>query len=233
MSLPTSHALDGCKLTYFPLAGRAEATRLALKIAGVNFEDRRIGFADWKEFKPQTPWGSMPTLELADGTLLGQGRALLRLAGKAAGLYPTDDVEACKVDGLLDALDDVGGTISKVPKEERVESAKSGAIAQAFAKVDAFLAKHGQGDFAVGDSLTIADLAVFSAMGSAVGTIFDNMVPAMLEPYPHVLAVRKQVANHPKAVELYAELESKDIWKAEVMGATVEKMYQVMLAKNL
>jgi len=235
MSTPTADAqkLQGSTLTYFPLAGRGEATRLALYLAGVDFVDRRITFPEWKEFKPLTPWGGLPTLELADGTMLGQGRALLRLAGKAAGLYPQDAIAAAMVDNLLDALDDVAGTISKVPKDERAESAKSGAITNAFSYIEAFMAKHGRDGFAVGDSLTIADLAVFVAMGSAVGTIFDNMTPSMLEPYPTVIAVRKQVANHPKVVEWFGQQETKDFWKQEVMGATVEQMYQIMLAKNL
>ena len=127
--------LNGSTLTYFPLAGRAEASRLALFMAGIDFVDKRI-YAEWGDFKPTTPWGGMPTLALPDGTVLGQGRAILRLAGKRAGLYPADDIAACKVDGLLDALDDVFSVISKVPKEEREESAKSGTIAEIFGKIE-------------------------------------------------------------------------------------------------
>eukprot|EP00966_Prymnesium_polylepis_P269361 6223037-Prymnesium_polylepis.1 len=123
------------------------------------------------------------------------------------------------VDNLLDALDDVAGTISKVPKDERAESAKSGAITNAFSYIEAFMAKHGRDGFAVGDSLTIADLAVFVAMGSAVGTIFDNMTPSMLEPYPTVIAVRKQVANDPKVVEWFGQQETKDFWKQELFSS--------------
>ena len=43
--------------------------------------------------KPTTPWGSMPYLVLADGTVLGQSHALFRLIGKATGLYPDDALQ--------------------------------------------------------------------------------------------------------------------------------------------
>jgi len=50
----------------------------------------------------------MPFIKLADGTTIGQSRAVHRFAGKAAGLYPSDDVQAAHVDAVLDGADDLG-----------------------------------------------------------------------------------------------------------------------------
>ena len=40
-------------LTYFNVRGRAEATRLLFKAAGVEFEDRRITFEEWGKQKEE------------------------------------------------------------------------------------------------------------------------------------------------------------------------------------
>jgi len=134
---------------------------------------------------------------------------------------------------LLDTLDDVTGVVSKVAKEERAQSAKDGTIADIFNKLEAFVLKHGDGNFAVGAALTIADLAVFSVLGATVGTIFDNMTLSMLDPYPTLCAIRKTVATQPKVLEWYVAQESEDYWKMELMGSTVAKKYEVFLAQNL
>ena len=38
-------------LYYFNLRGRAEATRLMFKVAGVEFEDRRLNGEEWLQLK--------------------------------------------------------------------------------------------------------------------------------------------------------------------------------------
>ena len=49
------------KLTYFDApVSRGEECRLALHIAGIDFEDDRIKGPDWPALKPKTPYGSMP-----------------------------------------------------------------------------------------------------------------------------------------------------------------------------
>jgi len=40
-------------LIYFDVRGRAEATRLLFKVAGVEFEDRRMTFEEWGKQKEQ------------------------------------------------------------------------------------------------------------------------------------------------------------------------------------
>ena len=106
-------SLNGCKLTYFGLPGRGEAIRLALFLGDIDFNDDRIGFGDWKALKPNTPWGSLPVLTLADGTTqIAQTRAILRFVGKETKLYPIEDhVTAAKIDELLDAVEDMGPKI--------------------------------------------------------------------------------------------------------------------------
>ena len=52
------------KLTYFDGAwSRGEECRLAVHVAGVDFEDRRIKREEWLDLKPETPFGSLPRRE--------------------------------------------------------------------------------------------------------------------------------------------------------------------------
>jgi len=55
------------KLNYFNIRGRGEIIRLVFAAGGQKFEDHRIEFAQWPEFKPKTPFGQLPSLEIHDG----------------------------------------------------------------------------------------------------------------------------------------------------------------------
>ena len=51
-------AMSKPTLIYFDApVSRGEECRLALHLAGVEFEDRRIPSADWPALKPDTPYG--------------------------------------------------------------------------------------------------------------------------------------------------------------------------------
>ena len=66
------------KLIYFDApVSRGEECRLALHLAGIDFEDSRIKFADWPALKAQTPYGAMPVLELPGKPPLAHTNAIL------------------------------------------------------------------------------------------------------------------------------------------------------------
>jgi prostaglandin-H2 D-isomerase / glutathione transferase len=208
--------LQGCKLTYFSLAGRGEATRLALAIGGIQFEDHRVEFPQWGALKPTTPWGSLPVLKLSTGQEIAQQRSVLRLVGKEVGLYPTDDnVKAALVDSLMDACEDVGSKttaegqgLEKTLKEEaRAKAfAKGGAVCNLLDNIEKFIGMHGKGGYAVGDSLTIADIFVFTSLGAVVSGLYDGVpVDALDSGFPNINAVRKTVRSQDAVVKWYAE----------------------------
>ena len=68
------------KLYYFDLYGRAEVSRQALTLSGTAFEDIRVSGDSWKELKEsgKCEFGSVPVLELDDGTRLAQSTSILR-----------------------------------------------------------------------------------------------------------------------------------------------------------
>jgi prostaglandin-H2 D-isomerase / glutathione transferase len=210
--------LQNCVLTYFDIPGRGEATRLALTIGGIAFEDHRIPFTQWGELKPKTPWGSMPMLDLQDGSKLAQQRAILRLVGKETGLYPTTTTEdscwtCAKIDELMDAADDLPVTISGIgkgmPEDEKLAARQAacvagGAMHGILTRLDAFVAANGNKDgHVVGDQLTIADLFLFTNCSNLVSGMFDGVPLDTLEPFPHIQACRKMVRNHPIVKKYY------------------------------
>ena len=99
------------KLTYFDFdGGRGEPARLALHIGSVPFEDERISPKDWPQFRDQTPFQALPTLEV-DGKIVTQSNSINRYVGKLAGLYPKDDFQALLCDEVMDAAEDIGTRI--------------------------------------------------------------------------------------------------------------------------
>ena len=99
------------KLTYFDFdGGRGEPARIALFMGGIDFEDDRVPPADWPARKPDTPFGSIPVLEI-DGRPVTQSNGINRYVGKLAGLYPEDPVQAAYCDEAMDAVEDVSNEV--------------------------------------------------------------------------------------------------------------------------
>ena len=108
------------ELVYFAFKGRGEAIRVMLHAAGVEWKDTTFEFSEWPAIKPTTQLESVPILKL-DGTTYSQSLALMRYAGKLAGFYPDDPLEALKVDQALDSLSEV---MSKAPRSKDDEELK-------------------------------------------------------------------------------------------------------------
>ena len=109
MSSTTSPKLPPVeRVSYFDATGRAEAVRLTLAIGGnTTFEDDRFAWSDWGERKKTTRWGLIPEATVA-GRTYGQTHAILRYAGKTAGMYPSSDaLAALAVDEMLGVLEDL------------------------------------------------------------------------------------------------------------------------------
>lgn len=69
-------------------------SRLALSLAGVPFEDKRIVFSEWKDVKPTTPFGQLPMMTIDNDKVRSQSEAMLRWIGSElapeSNLYPKE-----------------------------------------------------------------------------------------------------------------------------------------------
>eukprot|EP00397_Hematodinium_sp_SG-2012_P059157 GEMP01075492.1.p1 GENE.GEMP01075492.1~~GEMP01075492.1.p1 ORF type:complete len:155 (+),score=20.85 GEMP01075492.1:65-529(+) len=105
-------AIRNVRLIYFDFPGIAEATRIALHAANINFEDVRVKHSDFKHgtMKPTLPFGMLPILEFDDMRFCQAG-AIMRFAGRLSKLYPEDAVQALKVDEVLGINNDIRARI--------------------------------------------------------------------------------------------------------------------------
>ena len=219
-------SLSGCKLTYFPLPGRGETARLLLTIGGVNFSDERVPGAQWGALKPNTPWGSMPVLTLSDGKVLAQQRAIVRFIAKHVGLYPGEDhFAAGLIDSIIDACEDVQGINSVGRGKEQSEKerdrlaavSEGGNIYKLLAKIDAFIAEHGDGNgHCVGDKLTVADIHVFSYTSNLGSGFFDGVPATVTNPFKNIQRVRKAVADLPAVQAWYTNNSSRSDFAKQI-----------------
>src|SRR5258705_10334956 len=106
------------KLIYFDApVSRGEECRLALHVAGIDFEDVRIKGDAWPAMKAQMPYGALPVFEMPGKLPLAQTNAILVLIGRGHGLHPAADFEAARHEAMMqhgeDLLADVGPALPR------------------------------------------------------------------------------------------------------------------------
>ncbi|XP_064391111.1 glutathione S-transferase 1-like [Halichondria panicea] len=158
------------KLTYFPARGRAEVSRLIFKQAEVDFEDVRIGGEDWVKFKPNTPYGSMPVLEV-DGKMLGGSGSIQRYLAEKFGLAGSNDFENAEIDSIIDAIGDLAQELGKLHSEkdeakkaELVEKMKTETFPKFLGIFEKLISNNASG-WIYGSKVTYADFALYNVMG--------------------------------------------------------------------
>ena len=196
------------KLTYFDFhGGRAEPVRLALHLGGIAFEDHRFPGAEFPVVRQNTPLGQVPVLEV-DGVAVTQSDAMLRYAGKRAGLYPTDAYQALLCDEVVAAAEDVSikvgntfgltGDALKVARLALVD----GPLTKYLGWLSQQLQAHGGAYFADG-RLTIADLKVFVLLRSLNSGQLDHVPNDLVERIAPTLNAHGQLVCDGAGVALY------------------------------
>ena len=192
------------RLTYFDFPfWRAEASRLALHIGGVPFEDVRPSREEFRAIKAEGgyPYGQLPVLEV-DGVVIAQSAAIAVYCGKLAGLYPQDDdLMAAKVDELLATANQMTYLVvpsmrERDPEKRRALRADLGEeiLPQWLTQLEARLVSFGPGPFCVGQTLTVADLAIWRLLDWLTSGLLDGIPMTLLGPHARLKAVHSAVA---------------------------------------
>lgn len=203
------------KLSYFDMhGGRAEPIRLALAIGGVPFEDHRFAFPEFAEVRKTVPFGQVPVLHV-DGVQVTQSDAILRFAGKLAGLYPTDAYQALICDEVAYVVEEAGVKLGPTfsmkgddQKAARVALVNS-SMPQYLSWLQRRLQAHG-GEYFADGRLTVADLKVFvDVRGLNSGRLDHVPTDLVAKVAPALNAHMQRVAANPAVAAYYAKVGVK------------------------
>ena len=195
---------------------RAEVVRLALFVGDVPFEDvrdqKRIDLAA----AGKLTFGALPVLE-ADGKILSQTQAMAVYAAKLAGMHPEDVWDAAKVEECISGCTDVTGTVGatfQTPDDEKASVraaliAADGRLTMHLGGLEKICAENGGSGYAVGSTMTVADIAIWRLVGWLSCGVIDG-IPAtyVSSTFPHLSELVAAVDAHPKVGE-WKTLHSK------------------------
>ncbi len=196
------------KLSYFDApVSRGEECRLALHLAGVDFEDVRLKPAEWQALKPSTPFGSLPVYEEPGKPPLAQSNAILVLIGRRHGLHPKDDFEAARHEAMMGHVEDlrhaIGPTLRMADAEKK--TAREGLVANFLPKWAAYAeAQLGDGPFFAGVKLHVVDLKLHMAVRWFLPGRVDHIPATIFAGYPKLNRVHDAVRDHAGVKAWYA-----------------------------
>ena len=197
------------RLIYFDApVSRGEECRLALHVAGVDFEDVRISGAQWAPMKESTPYGGLPVLELPGRAPLAQSNAILVMIGRLHGLHPKDDFEAARHEGMMQHVEDLRAVVGPTI---RMGDAEKKAVREAIARD--YLPSWGRyaeknivaEPFFGGAKLHVVDLKLHMAVRWFVGGKVDHIPATIFDGYPKLMRVHDAVRDHADIKAWYAK----------------------------
>jgi glutathione S-transferase len=197
------------KVHYFNGFGRAEAIRMLLTHAKVNFENVNYGEGanNWAEAKAsgKFEFGQLPAIE-GNGKIYAQSGAILRYLGIRYGYYPVHDPElAWRVDSTLDSQEDMVQAYYNAafaPTEEaKAEGFKNffgTTLPNWFKVIEHRIEANQPHKYIVGDKITTADFA----LGSWAHSTYLNEASANKDK------VAEAIKGFPKADAYFRGLHS-------------------------
>lgn len=199
------------RLTYFDApTSRGEECRLALHLAGVDFEDRRLTREEWLALKPKTPFGAVPVFELPGKAPLAQSNAILTFIGRRWGLLPKDDFECARHEAMMAHVEDLRAHITPSMRTSDPEEKKRLREQLATSYIPTW-AKYAEeqiaddGPFIGGADLSVADLKVLLVVRWLRGGALDHIPKTVFDAYPKLNRVHDAVDAHAAVKAWYAE----------------------------
>ena len=203
---------------------RAEVLRVSLFISNIPFEDIRISREEFINmiktgYLPngkKVPFHQLPVIEV-DGEIIGQTGAIARYCGKISNLYSNDNINAAKIDQIIDAATDitnlVSPTIREKDEQKKVEDRlllKNKLLPRWFRYLENILSES-TSDWFVENKMTIADIAMWRLLGWLISGIIDGIPTTIVDSYPKLKNIHTNVHHHPKVQEWMLKTYGKEI----------------------
>ena len=212
------------KIIYFDMPfWRAEVARLSLFMANIEFDDVRITGDDNKFLKEygklkdgtSIPFRQLPVLVI-DGQSVAQSGGIARICGKLSGMYPEDIVEAGKVDQIIDTVTDMNVMLNLsmrendpiIKKQMRADLTNID-LPRYFGYLEEIIDANTSHWF-VGDTVTVADIAVWSFLGWIAQGVLDDIPPQVIQPFHSLRKVYNELGEHPLVGEWKKKTYSHD-----------------------
>nr|UOU03288.1 glutathione S-transferase sigma 1-2 [Brachionus rubens] len=189
------------KLYYFNFRGRGELVRLLFAAAGKEYDDIRFEKEQWHEYKPKSPLGQVPFLEVTENGKtfqLGQSVTITRYLARKFGLAGKGDEEQAQVESYGDQCTDLMNELVKIHFE--TDENRKGELRKKFTEetlpkmlklFEGLIIKNGSGYLAA-SGLTWSDIYLVNNF-DWVGEQKD----AILAHFPHVKKLDETVRGHP------------------------------------
>lgn len=190
------------RLMYFDFAGsRGEECRIALHLAGIDFDDVRVKSADWPALKPSTPFGALPVLHMPGQPPLAHSNAILVLIGRQHDLHPADAFEAARHESVMCAVEELRHTITPTlriadPEQRRVarQALAANELATWGSQVELL---RDEGPFFGGASLQVVDIKLYMLVRWLISGVLDHVPTTVLDHCPKLLRLHRDVGAHP------------------------------------
>lgn len=203
---------------------RAEVLRVSLFISNTPFEDVRISREEFINmiktgYLPngkRVPFNQLPVIEV-DGEIIGQTGAIARYCGKISNLYSNYNINAAKIDQIIDAATDITNLVSQTIREKDAQKKiedrlllKNKLLPRWFTYLENILSES-TSDWFVENKMTIADIAMWRLLGWLISGIIDGIPTTIVDNYPKLKNIHTNVHYHPKVQEWMLKTYGKEI----------------------
>ena len=196
------------ELIYMDVRARAESIRMVLHHGNVPFTDTTIPWDQMATYKQASPSGQFPTLVLEDKTTtFVESGAILRYAGRVAGLYPDEPVVQLQQDQVIEIVQDLSDCNPLLNYHDREEPGFQGKYDDFFGKAEPKLKLTEsllKGPYVSGDKPLVGDFHLWFLLDQA-----EIMKPGLLAGYPKLEAMFKKLLVDSKGLVKYLKARPK------------------------
>ena len=209
------------RLVYFAVPGRGEASRVALALSQIEWEDVEVNGEQFRSMQEngELPWNMLPVLQTEKGTI-AESSAILRYIGKFAGLIPDDSYEAAKVDEFIDGMGPLARGLDTTwgisDDAKRIQMRKElfepeGICGKSLKMYDDKLANSISGWAANTSDMSIADLKLFTEVFALFSGNYDGVEKSVIMRYDNLMKYHDKVANDVRIKNHYSTISKEDI----------------------